>query len=126
MSEFSAFAAAAATSGSAFPPIIGVDALSLLINKTPATILMDRSRAPHKIPPACIPPGSKQPLWLTADVLEWLASHREAPGRIKRKPRSPKPGAPTKAERAEAERMGLSVKEYRAQQAIELGEGGGV
>lgn len=34
-------------------------------------------------------------------------------------------GAPTKKERLEAERMGLSVKEYRAQQAIELGEGGG-
>lgn len=33
-------------------------------------------------------------------------------------------GAPTKKERLEAERMGLSVKEYRAQQAIELGEGG--
>lgn len=124
MSEFSAFAAAAATSGGAFPPVIGVDALSLLINKTPATIIMDRSRAPHKIPPACIPPGSKQPLWLTADVLKWLASHREAPGRIKRKPRSPKLGAPTKVERAEAERMGLSVKEYRAQQAIGFGEGG--
>lgn len=33
-------------------------------------------------------------------------------------------GAPTKKERLEAERMGLSVKEYRAQSALELGEGG--
>lgn len=126
MSEFSSLAATAATSGSAFPPIIGVDALSLLINKSPATIIMDRCRAPHKIPPACMPPGSKQPLWITTDVLEWLASHREAPGRIKRKPRSPKLGAPTKVERAEAERLGLSVRELRAQRAaLELGEGGG-
>lgn len=35
-------------------------------------------------------------------------------------------GAPTKAERIEAERLGLSVRELRAQQAIELGEGGRV
>lgn len=40
-----------------------------------------------------------------------------------------KRGAPTRVERAEAERLGISVKEYRAQphqpqQAIELEEGG--
>lgn len=33
-------------------------------------------------------------------------------------------GAPTKKERLEAGRMGLSVKEYRAQSTLELGEGG--
>lgn len=32
-------------------------------------------------------------------------------------------GTSTKAERIEAERLGLSVRELRAQQAIELGEG---
>lgn len=35
-------------------------------------------------------------------------------------------GRPPKVVEVEAKRMGLSVKEYRAQQAIELGEGGGV
>lgn len=127
MSEFSSFAAAA-TAGSAFPPVIGVDALSLLINKSPATILMDRSRAPHKLPPACMPPGTKQPLWLTTDVLEWLASHREAQEKkkpTKREPQS-KLGAPTKVERAEAGSLGLSVRELRAQRALELSEEGGV
>ena len=34
-------------------------------------------------------------------------------------------GASTKTERIEAERLGLSVKEYRAQAQIELVEGGG-
>lgn len=33
-------------------------------------------------------------------------------------------GAPTKRERIEAERLGLSVRELRAQQALELEEGG--
>lgn len=130
MSEFSSFAAAAATAGSTFPPVLGVDALSLLINKSPATILMDRSRAPHKLPPACMPPGTKQPLWLTADVLEWLASHREVREKkepTKREPQSKqsKLGAPTKVERAEADRLGLSVRELRAQRALELGGVGG-
>lgn len=37
--------------------------------------------------------------------------------------RSPR-GAPTKKERFEAERLGLSVRELRAQQALELGERG--
>lgn len=33
-------------------------------------------------------------------------------------------GASTKAERIEAERLGLSVRELRAQRALELGDGG--
>ncbi|MHB8982212.1 hypothetical protein [Thiobacillus sp.] len=124
MSEFSSYAA-----GGAFPPIIGLDALSLLINKSPATILMDRCRAPHKIPPACMPPGTKQPLWITADVVAWLASHPEASKETKGTKRQPqaqkKLGPPFKAERIEAERLGLSVRELRAQRALELGDGGG-
>lgn len=132
MSEFSSIAtASAAASGSTFPPIIGLDGLSLLINKSPATILMDRCRAPHKIPPACMPPGTKQPLWITADVVAWLASHqenskqKEGAKKTKRQPQPPKLGPPFKAERIEAERLGLSVRELRAQRALELGDGGG-
>lgn len=41
-------------------------------------------------------------------------------------PPAPRRGAPSKTERAEAEHLGLSVKEYRAQRALELGEGGKV
>ncbi len=130
MSEFSSFAtASAAASGSTFPPIIGLDGLSLLINKSPATILMDRCRAPHKIPPAFMPPGTKHPLWITADVVAWVASHPEAnkpsSRQAKGQPQPPKLGPPFKEERIEAKRLGLTVAELRARRALELGEGGG-
>lgn len=65
------------------------------------------------------------------DLLDLVAPLR-GESRAITKPRQPAPlksrGAPTKAERIEAERMGLSVKEYRAraQSALELGEGGEV
>lgn len=60
-----------------YPPVIGLDGLSGLLGKAPSSILADRCRAPHRLPPACTPPGCKQPLWLTQDVLDWLAKHRE-------------------------------------------------
>lgn len=93
----------------AFPPVIGVDLLSALLDKAPASVFADRSRAPHKIPPACTPPGAKSPRWILADVIAWLRSHQEVPaptltpaaaeGAPKRGP-----GAPTKAERVRARR----------------------
>lgn len=64
---------------SSFPPAFGVDLLADLIDKTPAAILADRSRAPHRVPPACLPYGTQKPVWLLADVVAWLAEHREAP-----------------------------------------------
>lgn len=82
-----------------FPPVIGVELLGQLINKTPQTIFADRSRAAHKIPPACTPPGCKSPLWVTDDVVAWLRQHQEAaaPIPIPEAPRR-KVGRPTKAE----------------------------
>lgn len=100
-----------------FPPILGVDHLSLLLDKAPATIFADRSRAPRKIPPAFMPPGSKSPRWLLADVIEWLKQHPE-PATKPRAADAPKrgPGRPSKAERIAAAAAGLSVAEYRKQQ----------
>ncbi len=84
---------------SSFPPVIGVDLLGLLLDKSPATIFADRCRAPHKIPPACTPPGAKSPRWVTEDVIAWLRSHQEAataaPAKTEPARRS---GRPTKAE----------------------------
>jgi hypothetical protein len=101
----------------ALPPIFGVDQLSQLINKTPATIFADRCRAPHKIPPAYLPRGCKSPRWILADVLEWLRQHPE-PTPAPRAADAPKrgPGRPSKAERIAAAAAGLSVAEYRKQQ----------
>lgn len=82
-----------------FPPVVGVEGLSILMDKTPMTIFADRSRAPHKIPPACTPPGSRSPRWIVADVIEWLRQHQEAAVPAPEKPASPRRvGRPTKAE----------------------------
>lgn len=103
-----------------FPPAFQADVLSLILGKSVAAILADRSRAPHRLPPACSPPGTRRPTWLLSDVLAWLAEHREAPAaapeRASAEPKvSPRrSGRPTKIEQAEAEKLGISVPELRA------------
>lgn len=103
-----------------FPPVVGVDELAILLKKSAATILADRSRAPHLLPPDSTPPGSRQPLWLLADVLTWLTQFRSP---TVTQPRSignsQRRGAPTKAERIKANGQGISVTELRRQ-----GQGG--
>lgn len=127
----------ASTSHVGYPPVIDADLLGRLLSKTVSSIHADRCRAPHRLPPACTPPGTKKPLWLLRDVLQWLAEYRELPEKAARgaaptrrltpipQPAAPKRGAPSKVEQREAQRLGLSVRELRAQRALELGEGGG-
>lgn len=93
------------------PPVLGVKELSQLIKKSPASIIADRSRAPYRLPPSCEPPESRQPLWILADVLEWLRHYQRpaapapavapavsAPAQPADTPR--RRGRPTKAEQA--------------------------
>ena len=61
-----------------FPPAFGVGGLSGLIQLSVKSIQTYRSRAPHKLPPACSPPDAKTPVWLLTDVLAWLATYRES------------------------------------------------
>lgn len=101
---------------SKYPPVLGIDDLSALIRKSRAAILADRSRAPHRLPPACVPPGTRQPLWLLDDVLAWLQQYKQQPGTPAPVIASGKParrGRPTKAEQVEAARLGVSVKHLR-------------
>lgn len=104
----------------AFPPAFQADVLSLILGKSVAAILADRSRAPHRLPPACSPPGTRRPTWLLSDVLAWLAEHREAPVATPvRAPAKPpvaprRSGRPTKIEQTEAKKLGISVHELRA------------
>lgn len=99
-----------------FPPVVGVEQLAYLLCISPATLLANRSRAPWRLPPACVPDGSKKPVWLLTDVLEWLAAHREAAAVpvSEATPPPPRPGRPTKIEQKEAEELGISVHELRA------------
>lgn len=81
-----------------FPPVVGITGLSELLGKSESTILMDRHRAPHRVPPECTPPECRSPLWLTADVIAWLAGFRR-PAAPPPAPKEPKKvGRPTKAE----------------------------
>lgn len=75
-----------------FPPAFGYEGLSILLGRDVATLQNDKVRSPEKLPPACTPPGTRNPRWILTDVLEWLSSHREEiKPAIKR-------GRPTKAE----------------------------
>lgn len=91
---------------SLFPPVLNVLQLAELIHKTPQSVLADRSRAPHRLPPSCEPPGTKSPLWLFDDVLAWLRQHQQ-PAAAPASAAVPTPaaaprrrGRPTKAEAA--------------------------
>lgn len=79
-----------------FLPIIGIDELSLLLKRGKEQIKKDRSNPErkHTLPPAFKPDGTKNPLWVTEDVISWLREHPEdLPVPVK------KTGAPTKLER---------------------------
>lgn len=101
-----------------FPPVFGVDILSILLCKRVSSIHADRCRAPHKLPPSIEIPGAQQPLWLLTDVLEWLSSYRQPPAAVPTlqtaTPRKISTGAPTMVERAKAAKIGLTVKQLRA------------
>lgn len=107
-----------AASVAGFPPAFGADKLAQLILRDVATIFADRSRAPHKLPPACHVPGTQKPVWLLTDVLVWLASYREptasVPPQRVAKPKATNSGRPTKAEQVEAKCLGITVRELRA------------
>ena len=110
-----------AASAAGFPPAFGADKLSQLILRDVQTIFADRSRAPHKVPPACVVPGTQKPVWLLSDVLIWLATYREQaspiPDQRAAKSKTPSPGRPTKAEQYEAELLGITIRELRSRRA---------
>ena len=83
----------------AYPPSFGVGGLSPLINLSVRSIQTYRSRFPEKLPPACSTPGSRNPVWLLTDVLNWLASHREPAAALPVSAPSKKPATPTDSPR---------------------------
>lgn len=83
-----------------YPPVIGYDELAQLLGKTAATLQADACRAPERLPPPCVPPGTRSPRWLLVDVLNWLAEFRAQPQPVSPAPqdRPRRRGRPTKAE----------------------------
>lgn len=88
-----------------YPPIIGLEELSLLLKRTPAVVKRDRSTKSrkHTLPTAKRINDTKNPLWVTEDVINWLRQQpddtdapSDAPSDAPRRM-----GAPTKRERIE-------------------------
>lgn len=98
--------------------VLGIAELSVLLKKSAPAIIADRSRAPHRVPPSCEPPGSKQPLWILEDVIAWLRTHQRpttAPTAPAAAPPPRRRGRPTKREQLERQ---------QAAKAAQQGKGG--
>ncbi|WP_287966328.1 DNA-binding protein [Diaphorobacter sp.] len=108
MLDISAAFAPAATAGDTltnFPPSFSYDGLSVLLCRSIASLQADKCRKPWTLPPACVIPGSKAPVWLLADVLAWLAQYREPARQRPPEPAEPpRRGRPTKREQIERQR----------------------
>ena len=90
-----------------FPPVLGIAELGILLKKTSFSIRADRCRAPHRLPPSCEPPGSRQPLWLLSEVLDWLAGHQKPATPVPSPP--PRRGRPTKREQLERQQAAAAA-----------------
>lgn len=98
------------TAASALGPVLNLDGLSRLLHRDRATILADRCRAPHRVPPAHRIPGTKEPLWFLDEVLDWLRAHPDLPSTVATSPRSP--GRPRKAEQVARARADLALQKF--------------
>lgn len=98
------------------PEILQIEQLSALIGKTATTIRTCATNAKyaHLIPRPFKFPGSRRLCWHKEDVLEWI--QRAKPVQPPEPVQLVRRGPPTKRERTAAERAGLSVEQWRAQQ----------
>lgn len=60
------------------PPTVNVEGLATLLCCSPGTVKANASRSPEKVPPP-IRTGGRRLIWLTADVMDWLAARRSGP-----------------------------------------------
>ncbi|HQR82990.1 hypothetical protein [Hydrogenophaga sp.] len=84
-----------------YPPIIGIKELSLLLKRTEAVVKRDRSDKDrkHTLPTGKRINNTKNPLWVTEDVINWLRQQPDDTDAPSDAPR--RMGAPTKRERIE-------------------------
>lgn len=100
--------------------VVNYKGLAELLLRTPDTLRVALATRPDTLPPPIYTPGTKSPLWITGDVIDWLRSYQVESGEKRsRKPRvcadekAPRRGAPPMRERVDAQRLGISVKELR-------------
>lgn len=93
---------------SSTPAVFSYGGLSELLGRSPLSLQADFSRKPLSLPPAHLPPGTKNPLWILPEVLQWLAAQpaktlRPAPAALA-VAQARRRGRPTKAEQIARER----------------------
>jgi hypothetical protein len=104
----------------------GYEGLGVIFQKAPSTLKSDFSRKPETLPPPSIVGVKGRPLWIVADVLDWIRARKLKEGQKRQQPaltasmlnaRAHWKGAPKKQERLAAERLGISVREMRRRNA---------
>lgn len=90
-----------AVSQSEFSPVLDLNDLARLLHRERNTLKADRCRAPGRVPPACKIPGTKDPLWILPDVLDWLRQHPESESG------SHKVGRPNKVDQVRRQQEGV-------------------
>lgn len=101
-----------------FPPSFSYDGLSVLVNRSIPSLQADMCRKPWTLPPACKIPGTKSPIWLLKDVLDWIAVHRvQAVEPPAAEPATRRRGRPTKVEQARRAAVAAAESERGAHQA---------
>ena len=71
------------------PNLVGPDYLAKLLCRSVNTIRVDASRRPESLPPRLVIPGTRNLLWVEADVLDWLNALRPQVKRKAGRPVSP-------------------------------------
>lgn len=101
-----------------FPPSFSYDGLSVLLGRSIPSLQSDLSRKPWALPPFCKIPGTKAPIWLLRDVLDWLAAHRAPaveppPGVVVTHPA--RRGRPPKIEKARRDKLNAELERAAAE-----------
>ena len=63
--------------------LLKAEDLASLLGRAASTIKSDVRRRPETLPPRFKVPGTNRLRWLEADVVEWMAKHRELSKRRK-------------------------------------------
>lgn len=99
------------------------EGLGVLFGKAPTTVRSDLSRKPETLPPPSVVGAKGRPIWIVADVLDWIRARRLKEGERRQltaamiNARAHSLGAPRKAERLEAKALGISVRDLRKRNA---------
>ncbi|WP_426393920.1 helix-turn-helix transcriptional regulator [Ralstonia sp. R-29] len=98
------------------PEVLRIEDVAALIGKAPTTIrtCATNKKYAHLIPRPFKLPSSRRLCWYRDEVLAWMAMATPIQPCANKKKFGPGPS--TKAERAAAKRVGLTVKEWRATQ----------